>query len=80
MATVNSLGFSRLGIVVGKKAVNHAADRNKIKRSIRESFRSSELPALDVIVLVRKGIHARSEAEQQPMFKRAFHDLVRKLP
>ena len=35
----NQLGRSRLGIVVAKKHIPLAVNRNKIKRAIRESFR-----------------------------------------
>lgn len=50
----NELTYPRLGILVSKKHISHATDRNLIKRIIRESFRhqKSSLQNLDVIVLL----------------------------
>ncbi|QRM18217.1 ribonuclease P protein component [Dechloromonas sp. TW-R-39-2] len=43
---------ARLGVVVGKKLLKRAVDRNKVKRIIREQFRvqKSSLPACDLVV------------------------------
>jgi ribonuclease P protein component len=47
-------GFSdaRLGLVVGKKLLKRAVDRNRVKRVIREQFRLArpQLPPVDLIV------------------------------
>ena len=45
---------ARLGLIVGKKAVAKASERNRIKRVIRERFRKAqnELPAVDLVVRV----------------------------
>lgn len=56
LAKANQQGFNRLGVVVSKKNVPLAVDRNSIKRQIRECFR--RLPGdrdsgRDVVVLVR---------------------------
>lgn len=42
----------RLGLVVAKKLLKRAVDRNKVKRVVREQFRLqlAGLPALDLIV------------------------------
>ena len=44
----------RLGLVVSKRVLRHAVDRNRAKRLIREAFRVSatSLPVLDVVVRV----------------------------
>lgn len=43
----------RLGLIVGKRCLPRAVDRNRAKRVIRESFRyAPELPALDIVVRV----------------------------
>lgn len=43
---------ARLGLIVGKRQLGRAVDRNCVKRRVRESFRASlaELPAFDVVV------------------------------
>ena len=46
----NDLGMTRLGLIVAKKVLRRAVDRNRAKRVIRESFRRQSLPALDVVV------------------------------
>ena len=44
---------ARLGLVVGKKVLRRAVDRNRAKRAIRESFRLTQgLPPLDIVVRV----------------------------
>ena len=52
---------ARLGIVVAKKQVRLATERNRLKRVIRESFRhhQHELPNLDIVVLVRNRATSR---------------------
>ena len=41
LAKPNHQGFNRLGMVVSKKSVPLAVDRNRIKRQIRETFRKT---------------------------------------
>lgn len=55
LATPNDVQRPRLGLVIGKKNVRLAVQRNRIKRHIRESFRLKQhkLPAMDAIVLAR---------------------------
>jgi len=51
----NEQGYARLGMVVSKKTAKHAVMRNRIKRTIRESFRKhhQELPSKDYVVSYR---------------------------
>ena len=46
---------ARLGLIVGKRAVRRAHERNTLKRVAREAFRIArgQLPALDVVVQLR---------------------------
>ena len=48
----DGLNDARLGVVVGKKLLKRAVDRNRFKRIIREQFRRERpnLPACDLIV------------------------------
>ena len=43
-------------MVIAKKHVSSAVQRNRIKRQIRESFRhiAEKLPGMDLVVLARK--------------------------
>jgi ribonuclease P protein component len=43
---------ARLGVVVGKKLLKRAVDRNRVKRIIREQFRRlrPQLPPVDLVV------------------------------
>lgn len=47
---------ARLGIIVGKKTLSGAADRNRVKRIIREVFRQHGIKQckLDLVVMVRR--------------------------
>lgn len=58
LARWNTLGHSRLGLVVSKKNVKLAVDRNRFKRLVRESvrLRQDQLPAVDIVVLARRGV------------------------
>jgi len=48
----DSNASARLGLVVGKKLLKRAVDRNRVKRIVREQFRlrRATLPNLDLIV------------------------------
>jgi ribonuclease P protein component len=52
----NGLEFARLGISASKRKIRKAADRNRVKRLIREAFRLSKAelpPGVDLIVVPR---------------------------
>lgn len=57
LARPNELGHPRLGLVIAKKHVRNATDRNRIKRIARETFRlqQHQLFPLDAVVLARAG-------------------------
>ncbi len=53
----NTLQNARIGIIIAKKKVPKAHDRNRLKRIIREAFRTSNnLPNVDIIFLARSGL------------------------
>ena len=55
---------SRLGIIVAKKNVRLATDRNRIKRLVREYFRNHPLPAsMSIIFMAKRGAGALSNAD-----------------
>ena len=52
----NNLNKARLGLVLSKKFIRKAHDRNRIKRVVREIFRvKNVLPAVDLIILAKPG-------------------------
>ncbi|PUA27810.1 MAG: ribonuclease P protein component [Cellvibrio sp. 79] len=58
LARVNDLQHPRLGLVIAKKHLRLAVQRNRFKRLIRENFRINQhlFNGIDVIVLSRKGL------------------------
>lgn len=42
-------------MAIGRRVATRAVVRNRMKRIVREVFRVSTLPALDVVVLARPG-------------------------
>ena len=52
----NNLGYARLGLALSKKMIAKAHDRNRIKRLLREGFRQTRLPAVDLIFLARQSV------------------------
>ena len=57
----NAMPGARLGLIVGKRAMRRAHDRNRLKRAAREAFRQrrARLPALDVVLHVQAPIQHR---------------------
>lgn len=57
LAVPNQQKHPRLGLIVAKKNVRRAVDRNRIKRLARESFRlrQQRLPFYDIVLLTRRG-------------------------
>jgi ribonuclease P protein component len=58
LARLSTRGHPRLGLVVSKKNVKRAVDRNRFKRLVRESIRlrQEQLPSVDIVVLARRGV------------------------
>lgn len=77
LAIQNSTDKARLGLVVGKKAIRHAVQRNRIKRVVRETFRTNEsgFPSIDIIFLARRGLDEISGAEFAKTLNRALQSL-----
>ncbi|WP_111860501.1 ribonuclease P protein component [Acinetobacter sp. CFCC 10889] len=70
---------SRLGIVVAKKKVRRAHERNRIKRLARESFRLNQqnIDLLDIVVMPKMGIEAIPNAELHQQLQFAWQKLQR---
>ncbi len=66
----NKLKYVRLGVIVSKKRVRQASQRNRIKRLIREAFRQNKhaLPqGIDIIIGLRKTSGIELEHIKQKM-------------
>lgn len=79
MACPNRSDQARLGIIVAKRNVKRAVDRNRIRRLIRESFRQEKegLRGLDIIVLARYNIFDDDQVvEPKKRLKKQWQELI----
>jgi ribonuclease P protein component len=78
LASANKLGHHRLGLVVAKKNVRLAVQRNRVKRLARESFR--QLPpnpeGLDIVLLARRGIDQLDNAALSTILRQQWQKLT----
>jgi len=72
--------YPRLGLVIAKKNVVKAVQRNRIKRQIRECFRlhSDLISGLDLVVLARKDADKLDNSQLADSLKRLIDDLSAK--
>jgi ribonuclease P protein component len=83
MARPNQVGHARLGMVIPKRLLARAVDRNRVKRCVRESFRLvlAELPACDFVVrLIAKPTAGDEARDLSRTFKRAGQRAMAKWP
>ena len=83
MVRPNQAGFPRLGMIVAKRLLGRAVDRNRVKRCVRESFRLvlPELPACDFVVrLIAKPVPGDEARDLMRTFKRAGQRAMAKWP
>jgi ribonuclease P protein component len=81
LARQNELDRPRLGLVIAKKNIRLAVNRNRMKRLIRETFRAKQqqLAGIDVIVLARKGMSDITNAVLIEQLNKQWQGLTRKL-
>lgn len=79
LARRNDRPCHRLGLVVAKKHVRSAVDRNRVKRLTREVFRQlpADTPTLDVVMLARKGIAELDNEELSSILQQQWQKLLR---
>jgi len=83
MVRPNAEGIPRLGMIVAKRLLGRAVDRNRVKRCVRESFRLvlPELPACDFVVRVLvKPVPGDEARDLMRTFKRAGQRALAKWP
>ena len=71
---------ARLGLVIAKKHVRRAHERNRIKRFARETFRLQQhnLPPIDAIVLARKGADTLTNQQLQQAFNGLWKRIIKR--
>ena len=79
LARTNHKPGHRLGLVIAKKNVRLAVQRNRIKRIAREVFRNlpPSAPPLDVILLARRGLDQLDNAELSTILRQQWQKLIR---
>lgn len=73
---------ARLGVIVAKKNIAKANQRNRIKRIIREAFRArkSSFASADLVVMARKGLQLLENSECRPYINDLMDEIVKKKP
>lgn len=70
---------SRLGLVIAKKNIPTAVQRNRIKRIVRETFRQQvfDIP-LDIVFLARSGAKTQSSKQLTQGLRQAWVTLAKR--
>ena len=81
LANSNTRSSARLGLVIAKKNVALAVQRNRIKRQLRNTFRHKAelLDKLDLVVLARKGADKLDNKELKVAIDCLWQDLHKKM-
>ena len=78
LAKVNNGPGHRLGLVIAKKNVRQAVQRNRIKRIAREFVRKvPDGVPLDVVVLARRGLDQLDNSQVASLFQQQWDKLAR---
>jgi len=78
--TTSPTDIPRLGLVIAKKNVRLAVERNRIKRIARETFRlqQDKLPGVDAVVLARRGLDSLDNTELHKLFNKQWERIIKK--
>ena len=81
LARVTSLSSPRLGLIVAKKNVRQATERNRVKRQIRQIFRVNKglSNSLDLVVLARKDANKLQNQAMAQQLNHLWKDMSDKL-
>lgn len=76
----NQVGFARLGQAISRRVSKRAVDRNRIRRSVRESFRHArtQLPSIDVLVIAEARAATATRAELRADLERLWQRLIQR--
>lgn len=80
LARRNHLTYARLGLAISRKAAGDAVPRNRLKRLVRESFRTTHTknPGIDCVVMARPGAAQKSGAVLLESLSRHWAQVVQK--
>ena len=80
LSRFNQLPHPRLGLVIAKKNIRLAVERNRVKRIIRETFRHHQqsLSGLDAVVLARRGLDNLDNAELHRLLNQQWQRLIKR--
>ncbi len=78
--THQSLDHARIGLVIAKRKIRRAHERNRVKRLARESFRlhQAELPALDIVLMAKADAQTLSNEVLQQELNLAWRQLTKR--
>lgn len=70
----------RLGLVIAKKHIRLAVERNRLKRLLRESFRKHQqlLIEMDIVILARSGSDKLDNKDFVTLVEKLWQDLIRR--
>ena len=64
---------SRLGLIIAKKNIPTAVQRNRLKRVVRETFRQQEFDMpMDIVFLARTGANRQTAKQLTPLLRCAW--------
>ncbi len=76
----NQTQTPRLGLVIAKKHIRLAVQRNRIKRILRETFRQNQkqLDGIDAVVLARAGLDKLDNQQLHKLFNKQWGRIIKK--
>lgn len=80
LARPGSTDTSRLGLVIAKKNIKLAVDRNRVKRLVRECFRQFPIDdvSIDAVFLTRRGLGEIDNAELSKQLLQQWQRVIKK--
>ena len=78
LATESQARRPRIGLVIAKKNISKAVQRNRLKRALRKAFRlrQANLPLIDIVVLARKDADKLSTPELSSIINKLIDDII----
>ncbi|MBS3964292.1 MAG: ribonuclease P protein component [Methylomonas sp.] len=77
LATSSPASQSRLGLAIAKKSIKKAVERNRIKRTVRESFRQQQIiNNRDIVVLARSDAAKATASNLRASLERHWLELA----